>query len=168
MRKSLAIALATTILFSSCLKQDTKCGYSDSSAVASEQEINNLEDSLAKYGITGTQVSPSGFFYKIDKEGTGAVVSNLCSYITVEYKGRLFNGKVFDSTTNGQPAFFQLGGVIVGWQKGIPLVKSGGELTLYIPPSLAYGNRQFKDDEGNIILPSNSYLIFDVKVLGIN
>ena len=155
------------VSLSSCLKQTNKCGYPDSKVTAPEAEIENLEDSLAKYGLTGAQVSPEGFYYKIKQEGTGRAVSNLCSYLTVEYEGSLFNGKVFDSTKAGQPAFFQLGGVIVGWQKAIPLIKAGGEMTIYIPPSLGYGNREMKDQDGNIVLPRNSYLIFDVKVIDI-
>lgn len=164
MKKILAIAIVAAITFTSCLKQDNKCGYSDSTAVASEQETENLEDSLALYGISGAQISPSGFYYKVVDPGTGRSVSNLCSAITVEYSGKLFNGKVFDSTVTGQPAYFQLGGVIVGWQKGIPLVKAGGEINLYIPPSLAYGAREIKDNAGTVILPANSYLVFNVKV----
>lgn len=167
MRTILAIAMIAMVSLSSCLKQNTKCTYNDSPVVAPESEVDNLADSLSKYGITGAQTSPAGFMYKIKSEGSGPVVSNLCSYITVDYKGMFFNGKVFDSTATNQPAFFQLGNVITGWQKGIPLVKAGGELTLYIPPTLGYGNTDRTDREGNVVIPKNSYLVFDVKVLGI-
>lgn len=164
MRSILAIGIIAMVSLSSCLKQNNKCGYNESSAKASEQEINNLEDSLGKYGISGAQLTPEGFYYKIKNEGTGRSVSNLCSYLTVEYEGKFFDGKVFDSTKTGSPAFFQLGGVIVGWQKAIPLIKAGGEMTIYLPPSLAYGSRDIKDQDGKVILPANSYLVFDVQV----
>lgn len=169
MKKYLATAVIAVVVLSSCLKQDSKCSYNDSNVVAPETEINRLQDSLAKYGITGAQTSPSGFMYKIKEQGSGASVTNLCSTIKVNYKGMLFDGQVFDSTQIGAPAIFELGGVIVGWQKGIPLIKgNGGKIDLYIPPSLAYGSGDITDNSGNIVIRGNSYLIFEVEVLSIN
>lgn len=169
MKKFLVIALVAVFALSGCLKQDNKCGYKDSSVTAPEAEINNLEDSLAKYGITGTEISPSGFMYKIIQPGNGPSITNLCSAITVEYKGSFFDGRVFDSTPAGIPAYFQLGGVILGWQKGIPLIKEGGSMHLYVPPTLAYGQEGVKNKStGEILIPGGAYLVFEVKVLKIN
>ena len=174
MKKYLATAVIAVFVLSSCLKQDSKCGYPDSSVTAPEDQINNLEDSLAKYGISGAQVSPSGFMYKIINQGSGPSVTNLCSAITVTYKGRFFNGKIFDETkfdsTNNipMPVYFELGGVILGWQKGIPLINQGGKIDLYIPPSLGYGPNDKTDNYGKVIMPGNSYLVFEVEVLRID
>ena len=44
----------------------------------------------------------------------------------------------------------------MGWQYGIPLVKAGGRIMLYLPPSLGYGAQTV----GSI--PANSVLIFDI------
>lgn len=168
MKKYLATAAIAVFVLSSCLKQDSKCSYKDSNVTATEKEISNLEDSLAKYGISGAKTSPSGFMYIIKEQGSGPSVTNLCSTIKVNYKGMLFNGDVFDSTQPGAPASFALGGVIVGWQKGIPLISKGGKINLYIPPSLAYGSKDITDNAGIIVIPGNSYLIFEVEVLDIN
>jgi FKBP-type peptidyl-prolyl cis-trans isomerase len=35
-------------------------------------------------------------------------------------------------------------------------------MTLYIPPYLAYGAQDIKDTNGNVIVPGNSILIFDI------
>jgi FKBP-type peptidyl-prolyl cis-trans isomerase FkpA len=35
-------------------------------------------------------------------------------------------------------------------------------MKLYIPPFLAYGSKEIKDDGGNVIIPANSILIFDL------
>ena len=169
MKKILVTAFIAVFALSSCLKQDNKCGYNDSKVTAPEAEINNLEDSLAKYGITGAQVSPSGFMYKIVQPGNGPSITNLCSNITVDYTGSFFDGRVFDSTPTGMPTNFQLGGVILGWQKGIPLIKEGGSINLYIPPTLAYGADGVRNQStGQILIPGNAYLVFEVKVLKIN
>lgn len=167
MKKQILTAVAAVVLMSSCLKQSSKCEYPESNRTAPAQEVTNLNDSLAKYGITNPQTSPSGFMYKIKEQGSGPSVANLCSNITVHYKGRFFNGTGFDSTTVS-PAVFPLGGVILGWQKGIPLVNQGGKIDLYIPPSLAYGYEDIKDNSGKVVIPKNSYLVFEVEVLKIN
>ena len=57
----------------------------------------------------------------------------------------------------------KLGELIPGWQKGIPLIKKGGEVKLYIPPSLGYGSQNVTSG-GVVVVPANSILIFDVQL----
>ncbi len=90
--------------------------------------------------------------------------TSLCSTVAVFYRAGFFNGKGFDSTATGAPAIFQLGQVIPGWQKALPLVAKGGDITLYIPPSLAYGSKSVKDSSGNVVIPANSNLVFRVLI----
>ncbi len=156
----LFVQVFIVIIFMSSCKKDPSCGYKDSSAVAPATEIQQLQDSLTKYGIVATQHS-SGFFYKINNAGADPFISNLCSNIALTYKGTFFNGKVFDSTAAGALANFQLGSVIVGWQKGVPLIKKGGDIDLYIPPSLGFGAAPLAG------LPANSYLVFNVHIIDI-
>lgn len=150
------------LVCTSCSKKNA-CGFKESSVTATDNERTALADSLEKYGITATLEHPSGFRYKINKAGTGDTTATLCSVVTCEYWGGFFNGNGFDSTTT-TPFVFSLGQMIVGWQKGIPLVKAGGEITLYIPPSLAYGNQSKPNAAGQVLIPANSYLVFRVSV----
>jgi FKBP-type peptidyl-prolyl cis-trans isomerase FkpA len=146
----------------SCDKKDTTCDYTQSNKVASAAEVQHIQDYLAANNISGAVQHPSGFFYKIDNPGSGTAVNNLCAAVSVQYKGYLENGKIFDSTATGTVAPFTLGNLIIGWQKGIPLVKKGGSLSLFIPPSLGYGSTA----QGTV-LPANSYLIFNITVTNI-
>ncbi|MEP7229886.1 MAG: FKBP-type peptidyl-prolyl cis-trans isomerase [Ginsengibacter sp.] len=166
--KILLSLLIAIIFIAGCAKKDATCSYVDSTAVAPAAEIKQLKDSLDSAGITGAIMDPSGFFFKINASGSGTGVANLCTGIAVTYKGKFFNGKVFDSTIAPQTANFQLGQVIVAWQKGVPLVSKGGDIDLYIPPSLAYGAKPvINPATGNTIIPANSYLIFNVHVVDI-
>lgn len=93
----------------------------------------------------------------------GAVVSLL-------YVGRLSDGTVFDSSEahNNEPLVFQLGapGIIAGFQIGVNGMREGGERRIAIPASLGYGAEDVTDPTtGNVIIPANSTLIFDVKLL---
>jgi FKBP-type peptidyl-prolyl cis-trans isomerase len=45
---------------------------------------------------------------------------------------------------------------VQGWANGIPLLKEGGTIRLFIPPSFGYGNQPYGP------IPANSILIFDV------
>ncbi len=167
MRKILSVSVIVVVILSSCLKKDTKCGYPDTTVVASVSEQKALQDSLTAHGITAS-LHPAGFYYKINSQGSGNSVANLCTPLSVEYWGGFFNGSGFDSTVAGSPVDFELGRVIAGWQKGVPLVKSGGDITLYIPPSLAYGpNPVTNQNTGAVVIPGNSYLVFKIHVVNI-
>ena len=171
MKKLLAVSVILLLILASCVKNNIKCNFTDSTVVAPDSEVQALKDSLTAHGIQAN-AHPSGFFYTINSQGTGQAVSNLCSNLTVTYKGSLLNGHVFDSTRIDStvtphlpiPANFQLGNVIVGWQKGVPLISKGGDITLYIPPSLGYGPNPVTDNNGNVIIPGNSNLIFTVHI----
>jgi len=164
--KKLFAASFILVFFAGCMKQndDKKCDYLDSAVVAPQAEQDALLDSLANHGIQDATLDPSGFYYDIVDPGSGAFVSNLCTLVATYYKGGFFNGTSFDSSLV-QPAVFQLAGVIDGWQKGIPLIKKGGEINLYIPPSLGYGSKDLIDtNTGDTVIPANSYLVFNIKL----
>lgn len=84
---------------------------------------------------------PTELVKKDLKDGTGAEVTATQS-LTVNYIGvSCSTGKIFDSSySRGNPASFQLSGVIKGWQQGLTGMKVGGQRLLGIPPDLAYGS----------------------------
>ena len=96
-----------------------------------------------------------------EKVGTGDTAM-AGKTITVNYKGTLLDGTVFDSSYDrGEPFSFDLGAgqVIEGWDKGFDGMKVGGKRKLTIPADMAYGNQAI----GKI--PANSPLIFEVELL---
>jgi FKBP-type peptidyl-prolyl cis-trans isomerase FklB len=104
----------------------------------------------------------SGLQYEILQEGNGPKPLATDS-VTCHYHGTLIDGKVFDSSVQrGQPATFPLNRVISGWTEALQLMPVGSKWRLYLPPHLAYSDRQ----AGAMILP-NSTLIFEVELLGI-
>lgn len=155
-------------LISGCLKSDSNngtCSFVDSQVVAPNSEIDSVKKYLALHNITATQQA-SGVFYTVNTQGTGQAISNLCSVLIVKYTGKLTNGSVFDATGD-QAASFQLGQVIVGWQKALPFISKGGKITLYIPPALGYGNFDRTDNTGAVVIPAKSILIFDIELVDI-
>jgi FKBP-type peptidyl-prolyl cis-trans isomerase FklB len=124
--------------------------------VHKEAGLQWLQENKAKEGVAET---PSGLQYKIVKMGNG-LQPKLEDNVTVNYEGKLLDGKIFDSSFDrGEPAEFVLGQVIRGWQEGLMLMKEGSSFELYIPSDLAYG------DQGNQGIPGGSTLIFKVDLI---
>ena len=119
-----------------------------------------LDENKQKPGVT---TLPSGLQYEVITQGTGAKPT-ATSKVTCHYHGTLIDGTVFDSSVKrGQPATFPLNMVIKGWTEALQLMPIGSKWRLFLPPNLAYGNRQ----TGAHIGP-NSTLIFEVELLGIS
>jgi len=91
------------------------------------------------------------------------------SSVQVLYVGKLQDGTVFDSSAahGNQPLTFTLGaqGLIAGFQIGVNGMKEGGERLIAVPPTLGYGAQDVKDSSGKVIIPANSTLIFDIKLV---
>src|SRR5687768_16448822 len=63
----------------------------------------------------------SGVYYQIIEPGTGSLVYTNNTSIKAKYTLRLLNGNTVPQPT--EPIDFSLGGVIAGWQIGIPLIQ---------------------------------------------
>ena len=166
-KKILLLAILTSTLLTSCFKD--QCPYLDTSITASSSEIAYMQTYFATNNITDVTQHPSGVFYTIDTATTGSgPTPNLCSTILVRYDAfRLGYGNAFDSYNDPNGISFVLGSLIVGVQKTMPLINSGRTITLYIPPSLAYGNNDIRDANGDVILPANSYIRFVMTLIAV-
>jgi FKBP-type peptidyl-prolyl cis-trans isomerase len=121
---------------------------------------NFLAANKAKEGVV---TLPSGLEYKILKAGDGPKPA-ASDQVVCNYRGTLINGTEFDSSyKRGQPATFGVGQVIKGWTEALQLMPVGSKWQLFIPSSLAYGERP---DPRSGIEP-NAALIFEVELLSI-
>jgi FKBP-type peptidyl-prolyl cis-trans isomerase len=110
----------------------------------------------------GVVTLPSGLQYKILTTGTGPKPTASDS-VKCNYRGTLINGTEFDSSyKKGQPVTFGVGQVIKGWTEGLQLMPVGSKWQLFIPSSLAYGERGAGADIG-----PNATLIFEVELISI-
>jgi FKBP-type peptidyl-prolyl cis-trans isomerase len=110
----------------------------------------------------GVVTLPSGLQYKILTAGTGPKPTASDS-VVCNYRGTLIDGTEFDSSSkHGQPATFGVGQVIKGWTEALQLMPVGSKWQLFIPSSLAYGERGAGAEIG-----PNATLIFEVELLSI-
>jgi FKBP-type peptidyl-prolyl cis-trans isomerase FklB len=109
---------------------------------------------------SGVKTTASGLQYKLLKEGTGPQ-AKATDVVTVNYRGTLIDGTEFDSSyKRGKPATFPVNGVIKGWTEALQMMKVGSKYQLFIPASLAYGERAASAE-----IAPNSTLIFEVELL---
>jgi peptidylprolyl isomerase/FKBP-type peptidyl-prolyl cis-trans isomerase FkpA len=83
--------------------------------------------------------------------------------VSVNYLGKLTDGKIFDTSyQRNEPFTFSLGKgrVIKGWDQGIVGMKVGGKRRLTIPPDLGYGADGYPP-----VIPKSAVLIFEVELL---
>ena len=153
MYKFLLPLVVALITFASCTKNV------ENSCPALQVQVPDTQvAALTRYIDTNKIVAikdPRGFYYSIADTGVGAR-PNQCSITTVNYTGQFTNGNVFETIHNVN---FYLNGVISGWQVGLPLIKNGGIITLYLPPYLAYGQGSTTS------IPANSTLIFTIQLV---
>jgi len=107
------------------------------------------------------RISDTGLRSVILERGSGSGSPGYGQRVTVHYTGQRLNGLVFDSSyQRGQPATFEIGKVIQGWNEALTGMKRGEKRILIVPPELAYGERGYPG-----VIPPNEFLIFEVQLL---
>jgi FKBP-type peptidyl-prolyl cis-trans isomerase FklB len=102
----------------------------------------------------------SGLQYRVLSSGSGESPT-ATDTVVVHYRGTLIDGTEFDSShRRGEPATFGVDQVIDGWTEALVLMKPGDKWMVYLPPSLAYGER----GAGRRIGP-NEVLVFELELL---
>ena len=156
MKKSfLILSLFSVLLFGgSCIKGDENC---QPKSIASETAA--MQALATNQGMTASTHS-SGILYQVINPGSGFTPTST-SRIFVKYTGKLADGSIFDAQTDHTLTGWVLGGLIAGWQIGIPLIQKGGTIKLVVPSSMAYGCSSI----GNV--RSNSILYFEIELVDV-
>ena len=107
--------------------------------------------------------------YKVIAEGDGEI-PDYDDVVKVHYNGYLIDGHKFDSSYDrGEPATFNVNGVIKGWTEVLQKMPVGSKWEVYIPQNLAYGMKGISSDpkKGEYVIPPSSTLIFEIELLEI-
>ena len=118
-----------------------------------------LEANKAKPGVV---TQPDGLQYKILHAGTGPKPA-MTDTVACNYRGTLIDGTEFDSSfKRGQPTTFPVSGVIKGWTEALQMMPVGSKWQLFVPASLAYGDRA-----PSAVIGPDRTLIFEVELVSI-
>lgn len=103
----------------------------------------------------------SGLVYSVLRPGNGGAKPQDGDKVTVHYTGWTLDGQVFDSSRRrGQPAEFNVGGLIKGWNEALADMTVGERRKLTIPAELGYGKRGSPP-----VIPPDATLVFDMELI---
>jgi peptidylprolyl isomerase len=115
-----------------------------------------------------TITTSTGLRYIETQVGLGTI-SDWCDVVVVHYDAFLQDGTRFDTTRDEEniPLDFVpgIGGFIDGFEQGVIGIRVSGRRRLIIPPTLGFGSEPRRDRAGNIIVPANSTLIYDIELV---
>ncbi|MGI9472756.1 MAG: FKBP-type peptidyl-prolyl cis-trans isomerase [Rubripirellula sp.] len=126
-------------------------------------DLQSGTGSMDADAATDFSATDSGLKYRILRNSDGKKPT-AADTVTVNYRGWLGTGKVFDSSyERGEPTTFPLRDVVAGWTEGMQLVGEGGMIELWVPSKLGYGER---GSPGSI--PAHSDIHFIVELVNID
>lgn len=121
---------------------------------------NEYLDKIAK--TDGVQTLQKGLYYQVITKGTGET-PKMSDYVTINYSAALPDGKVVLNTfTTNRPETFQVNKAILGWQQTLRHMPSGSVWTVYIAPSLAFGEKN-----APIMIGPNQALTYKIQLLSV-
>lgn len=107
----------------------------------------------------------SGLYYQIIEPGTGDSI-RWADQVRVHYRGYFLNGQEFDSSyKRDKPIDFYVGNMIDGWNEGLKMLKPGAQALFIVPSHLGYSEKGLSDGKGGMLVPPNTVLVFEMKVL---
>ena len=117
--------------------------------------------------VAGFEKTANGIYYKTKKAGSGKVAGK-GKNVSVEYKGYLVNGTLFDASRGFHPQGHEAldfktgaGQMIPGFDQMVQDMKVGEVRSMVIPPELAYGQRGVPQAG----IEGGAYICFDVQLV---
>lgn len=125
-----------------------------------ELDDARIKNFLTTKGITAIS-DPSRNYYQTVTPGTGGDVIGPNSTVVYKYTGRLLDGTVFDSSTDGTFSTTFASIALKGWKTIASKFTAGAKFRMFLPSDQAYGTAV----SGKI--PSNSVLDFDIEIVSV-
>lgn len=127
------------------------------------EDITKIDQYLADKNLTAEVDPDYGTRYIIHERSTNDKMPEFGDQVTLHYVGTLLNDTVFDSSWGKVPLTFTMGkkDVVIGFELGVTNLHKKDSATFFIPSIYGY------KDQAVGPIPSNSVLIFGVKILDI-
>ncbi|MCQ2335505.1 MAG: FKBP-type peptidyl-prolyl cis-trans isomerase [Paludibacteraceae bacterium] len=157
--KKIFLLLTAVFMLLGC-KKDNWMDWKTQNELWLEQNLANDPD---------IKVTESGLQYKILHMGvTSDAKPQQGSVVYCDYTGKLINGYRFDSSKNAQMSMnVGTGGIIKGFYEGLKKIHVHGDIILYIPWDLAYGEEGVGSEGSSSFIPPYSTLIFTIHLCAI-
>jgi FKBP-type peptidyl-prolyl cis-trans isomerase len=113
-----------------------------------------------------TITTNTGLRYIEGATGSGAPI-DWCQAVAIRYDAYLSDGTKFDSTGVDAPLVFTpgVGDLIDGIEQGVIGMRIEGKRRLIISPALGFGSEPRHNEHGDLIVPPNSTVIYDIEMI---
>jgi len=109
----------------------------------------------------GVKKSSSGFWYRVDYEGDGAIADD--AQVDIVVKEMLIDGRVIqDMDRSGKVLSQPLSAYPPLFREAIGYLKNHGSLTMAVPPALAYGETGYPPQ-----IPPNATMVYELRVVDV-
>ena len=129
-----------------------------------DSDISEEQKEIIEYVMANDlSYSPSehGFFYRMDKSGSGNLL-NEGDLVTVVYKGYYLEDKTLSDLVQGHvEVSFKVGQFFKGFNQAVEMMSKGSKGSFIFPSELCYGEEGL-DSEG---IPPYAKLLFNIEVL---
>jgi hypothetical protein len=111
----------------------------------------------------GVLTTKSGLQYRVIRNGEGATAKE-GQLTLVSYVGRLRDGSIFDQN---RQAPLMVGGTVPGFDEALRMMPKGAKYEIWIPSELGYGSDEKRNPMGEVVIPADSMLHFELEMLDI-
>jgi FKBP-type peptidyl-prolyl cis-trans isomerase len=123
---------------------------------------------FSQASLSGDTVTTTTGLRYIDGDAGAGAAAEWCQDVAIHYEASLLDGTQFDSSRDrgGLLVFAPgLSGLIGGLEQGVVGMRAGGTRRLIIPPELGFGTSVVRNQFGEIVVPANSTVIYDVELV---
>lgn len=117
-------------------------------------DIDSIQQFITANNLRATN-DGTGLFSEILNPGTGVDDIAPEDDVIVDYTGKLLNGIIVEE---GDSVKLKYSGLTAAWQNGLTKIKTGGQIRLLIPSTLAYTDKQVG------LIPPNSSLDYVIRL----
>jgi FKBP-type peptidyl-prolyl cis-trans isomerase FklB len=142
-----------------CMQKQVGEFNRETSAAEIARGVAFLDANKKKPGVV---TLPDGLQYEVLKRSDNPTVKpKLEDTVVVNYTGSLIDGTEFNNSYKvGQPAVFQVSGVIKGWTEALLLMSPGDKWRVFVPTELAY----YLSPRDPQMIPPGAALVFEISL----
>ncbi|MFD2572565.1 FKBP-type peptidyl-prolyl cis-trans isomerase [Spirosoma soli] len=146
------------------LPQYTPVRY-DLRIVSVRTENQQIEDYIKTNNVAVTTKTDDGVRVALTQARPDSVAIVTGKTVTLNYKGKLLNGGIFDAGVS--PLTVRIGDkqVVSGFETALTKLRAGEKATIIFPSALGYGNTSRPQSSASTVaIPAYSPLVFDLEI----
>ncbi len=158
MKKTAFVLLAGMIALASCMKSNSNACTN----VPPSEEADDIRAYCYNNGIAPQVDDTTGIFYQVVSSGAADRIGSQYDTIIMSVVTKLLNGTQLQKNDSVMAMTQNVPTLLLF---GINKIGEGGQIKMVSPSAYAYGCNGAKDNSGAQVVPANSPLYYEIKLL---